>query len=507
MLHNATSYAEVTYPQGLENCRKCHDGADAATPEGDNWQTLPSLSACFGCHDEADHPGGAPPTTNSACWVCHVGPEAEADIAVVHTSSNPSPNNPDLIEGEVELVYDLIDATVDGVSNEVTINARLLADGEPLDVENLPADLAAPGSYPAFLLAYALPQDGIAEPMDYNNIGQRAAQAISIGLDDFFGAGTAGTHSHDGGTGVSTFVITDAALQFPAGATLRAVGLQGYFQQDIDGSTVTLHTPSRVVAVTGDDERRLVVDSAKCADCHEWFEGHGGNRTYNMQICTFCHVPSLSSTGRTVVNPALRDLDDALAAAVADETLDASVDPNDPLTYPEDAQNLKDLVHAIHASGDRGRPFQHIRGPSRQGYYDWSEVTFPRGASPSNCSLCHDGDSYALPLADDLLATTVRTTTENDGLDLDVAAVESAFVAVPNSSDWVNTPTASSCYYCHTSVYAKAHMEQNGAMLSDPSLPLGTSWSNRGDLGQNIESCAICHGPDKMADLEVVHDR
>ena len=61
-----------------------------------------------------------------------------------------------------------------------------------------------------------------------------------------------------------------------------------------------LHTPSAVIAVSGDEDRREVVDSDKCASCHEWFEGHGGNRVYNMNICVFCHVPNLSSSGRTV---------------------------------------------------------------------------------------------------------------------------------------------------------------------------------------------------------------
>jgi hypothetical protein len=35
----AGDWSEVTYPQGIESCRKCHDGADPATPQGDNWKT------------------------------------------------------------------------------------------------------------------------------------------------------------------------------------------------------------------------------------------------------------------------------------------------------------------------------------------------------------------------------------------------------------------------------------------------------------------------------------
>ena len=504
VLEGGISYAEVTYPQDLENCLKCHNPMDLATPDAGNWMDLPNMTACDGCHDvfaTGTHSGGAQ-SNNSMCTTCH----STASIVEAHTTPNATPNNPNLLPDQLEIVYELIDASVGGDS-DVTVNLRILADGAPLNVANLPLSLATPDRYPGLLLAWAQRQDGIDEPMDYNNLGQRAAQPLSIGLDDFLAGGTAGTHAFDAGTGVNTFVVTDEELQFPLDATLRAVGLQGYLQQDISGEIVSLHTPSAVAAVTGDDERRHVVDSAKCSNCHEWFEGHGGNRTYNIQICTLCHVPNLSSSGRTVVDPLLRDLDEDLQAALDAGTLDPSVDPLDPLTYPEDAQSLKDLVHGIHASGQRDRPFQFVRGPNRQGYYDWSEVTFPRGASTSDCQLCHLDGSYDLPLMHGLLATTVRTTGVPDGSDPSVPDVEDAFVAVPNPTDWINTPTASSCFDCHTSLEAMAHMEQNGALLSVPSVPIGTYWSNRSDLGTTFESCSVCHGPGKVADLDAVHNK
>ena len=91
-----------------------------------------------------------------------------------------------------------------------------------------------------------------------------------------------------------------------------------------------------------------------------------------------------------MIHVALHDVDQALIEFEKAIRLD----PDDPLTYPEDAQNLKELVHGIHAADDRDRPFQFVRGPTRQGYYDWSEVTFPRGASTANCALCHDDGTY-----------------------------------------------------------------------------------------------------------------
>ena len=66
---------------------------------------------------------------------------------------------------------------------------------------------------------------------------------------------------------------------------------------------------------------------------------------------------------------------------------------------------------------------------------------------------------------------------------------------------------ASSCFYCHTTMDAGAHMVQNGALLSVPSVPIGAYWSNRFDVGTTFESCAVCHGPGKVADLDVVHNK
>jgi len=503
VLDDAIDYAEVTYPQDLENCRKCHTAADAATAEGDNWKNVPNIAACDGCHEnfsDGTHTAG-PQADNSGCVGCHPASSIEG----YHTTPNSTLNNPGLLGGQRKITYELIDASVNG-ANEVTINFRILSDGTALDMTNLPQDLLVANRYPGLLLAWALPQNGIEEPMDYNNLGQRSAQPFSHGLDDFSPLETdkpIGTMSFNAASGVNTVVITDPDIQFPVDGTLRAIGLQGYLRQDLDddGSyDVSLHTPSAVVAVTGDDARRQVVDSANCASCHEWFEGHGGNRTYDIQICTLCHVPNLSSSGRTIVPPASNGLLDDFDEA---HNLDPNIDPDDPLTYPEDAQNLKDLVHGIHSSGFRTRSFTHVRG-GRQGYYDWSHITFPRGASTSNCKLCHDGDSYELPLAADLLPSAVRTTGVSDGQDETTKDAESAFLNVPNGTDWVNTPTASSCFYCHTSSDAMAHMMQNGAFLSAPD---GSSLVNRGSLGTTYESCSVCHGPGKVADLDIVHNK
>jgi OmcA/MtrC family decaheme c-type cytochrome len=237
----------------------------------------------------------------------------------------------------------LIDASVDGAGQAV-ITFRILRDGQPLDFFNLDQDLAAPGRWPDFLLAYALPQGGIAAPADHNNLGMNAAQPIRVNLERLGPADSSEGSMIANGDGSFTATTGGTAFPdgaFPAGATLRSVGLQGYFQVDVDGdgeADYSLHTPSAVIAATGDEVRREVVDNMKCGSCHEWMEAHGGNRVYDMQVCVLCHNPNLSSSGRTIDDPV--------------ETRQELVDiyGPDPLDYPEATNNFKDMIHGIHGS-------------------------------------------------------------------------------------------------------------------------------------------------------------
>ena len=458
-------YSDVLYPQDVENCLKCHNGNDPATPDGDNWKNVPSEAACASCHPAPDN-------------VLSLTP---AEIEAAHVTPNSTPNNPDLPPGVPNMVYVLNSATVDG-NNQAVIRFQILRDGVPLNLLNLDADLAAPGRWPGFILAYALPQDDITTPAEYNNLGESAAQPLSVSLEDFLPPNDAGTLVANGD---GTFTATTGGTEFPtgafpAGAALRAVGLQGYFQVDVNGETYSLHTPSAVIAVSGDDSRREVVDSNKCANCHEWFEGHGGNRVYNMNICVFCHVPNLSSSGRTV-NP-----------ATASEEVKAAYGDN-PLLYPEATNNFKDMIHGIHGGEVRTTDYEFVRNRNDGIPYNWSEVVFPQSAG--NCIACHiDNSSFTPPLDEDTLLTTNRTTGEADGNDADTAAVEEARDNVPNDTDFVITPTAAACFACHDGEEVKAHMEGNGAAIN----------LNRSNVVA-VETCSVCHGSGKSADVAVAH--
>jgi OmcA/MtrC family decaheme c-type cytochrome len=456
---NVGDFTEITYPawQDIRNCTKCHKGA----ADSGNWRTVPSITACGSCHTDVNfatgvgHLGGI--QNNTTCGLCH-NPDV-LDIGVSHRTENVTPNNPDVPSGLANFKYSIDNVTVD--NNVAVVTFRITKDGAPLSLSPYPPTGFTGG--PSFLLAWALPQDGVSAPADYNNYNSPAAPSSSTGN----GAGDAPSVTLASVAGSATLVdnatktyrVSLTAAPFPADAKMRAVALQSYFSQTVGTTSVGRHTPSVHKKVTGDAERRTVVKSGYtnddpvngppigCLECHETIEGHGGSRVNNVQVCVFCHNPNKSSSGRTV-NP----------ATAAAETV-AVLGP-DPLTWPEATNNFKNMIHGIHAATDR--PYEFVRNRNNGIYYNWSEVTYP--GDLKYCEKCHIGDTYRpeeLPAG--VLYNVTRTTTGNPSETR--ADIIAARASVPNSTDLVDSPIAGACYYCHDSELAKSHFQQNGGTI------------------------------------------
>jgi hypothetical protein len=78
-----------------------------------------------------------------------------------------------------------------------------------------------------------------------------------------------------------------------------------------------------------------------------------------------------------------------------------------------------------------------------------------------------------------------------------LVAISAARDSVPNATDIVITPTAAACYACHDSEAVQAHMEGNGALINaNRSFVLGLN---------SVDTCTICHGSGKSADVVVAH--
>lgn len=478
-------FNDIEYPvwNSVANCRKCHK--DGAAPQGNNWQTKPSRKGCGSCHDNINFATGAnlkaggaahaPQADDSFCVGCH-GVSGPYPVEKFHRTNNATANNPVAKAGLYKIEYEISGVTVND-SNQPVVTFRILKDGVPavfntyagttvLEEKNFLLLTGFTGS-PSFLVAYA---DGTQSTIDYNNLGKSAAQPASVSIAEL-AVGAAGTLAATGTDGYyvatinntvsrnSTTGVRDATKEvsatFPAGSKLRTVALQGYFTQPSGTNGITANTGryaiSAVKSVTG-EERREIVDSVKCANCHEYILAHGSNRVYNAQVCSLCHNPNLSSSGKTL-----------------------------DLTVPEATQNLRDMVHAIHAGAFRTTAYTHYRnfnGNNRP--YDWSFVKFP--GILSDCLMCHKPGTYgAVP--DGALVTTDVTT---DGTNATTAAVTAARTSVPNATDMVTTPFTATCVGCHDGFAAKAHMGQNG----------GSILQTRSAL-QGAEACAVCHGPDR----------
>jgi OmcA/MtrC family decaheme c-type cytochrome len=476
--------SEVTYPQDIKNCAKCHHGAaDAA-----NWMNVPSAEACGSCHRTvnfatgAGHLAGIQP--NTACAGCHNA----AYIQSKHLTDYATPNNPSVPTGDVNFAYEIQSVTLNSTSTTTATNPiikfRILANenatpSTPVTfatyttVPSVPTMLTV-GTHtfsgsPSFLVAYALPQEGLtnnaATMNDFNNLGKAAAQPASISLTNLWN-GTAGTLTGPDGSGYYTATITSTTGKFPAAAKMRTIALQGYFTQ-VDTNTGR-HTLSVTGTVTGDTVRRAVVDPVKCGGCHEMFEGHGGNRNIGLGsnsapvagidngivVCVLCHNPNLSSSGRgadpATVLSRMSTTDQAHMTA-------AGFNPADPSTYPEASQNLKDLIHATHASGVRTEPYRFVRDRGTSGvfYYDMSEVTFP--GRIGDCEICHFAGTYNPPTINGLLSSTYETTDGNAA-----TSVATDRGTVPNANDIVTPPVTAACITCHDTNAPVTHMNAQG---------------------------------------------
>lgn len=405
-----------------------------------------------------------------------------------------------------------MDATTKNVTIEFKISAAtadangVLGTSAPVTLLTAAAGMKNPlagfTGAPSFMLAYALPQDGIAAPVDYNNLGLKQAQPNTVSIADLLNTtinSALGSIASSATAGYYTATILGTnAKAFPDKATMRAVALQGYFTQLAPAAA--RHAISVVKAVTGDTVRRKVVDPAKCSNCHEWFEGHGGNRVYETQVCVMCHVPGLATSGRGID----KDLTTyAFSPADVKKLTDWNFDktlPNAALNFPVTTNNFKDMIHGIHAGRDRVTPFNDVRDSGSRGItlLDLRRMDFP--GKLNNCESCHVTGTYSNVSVNAIVSTYESIDSIYAGA---IAAIPST--ATPamaktslnthNITDKVTSPYTASCVSCHDALPAQAHMRLNGGQIQ---------------VARNLitpfnESCVTCHGTGRDKDVAVVH--
>ncbi len=450
----AHDYGELSYPQSMTNCTRCHAGQEdidfanaqglplptaQITADGHNWVTNPTLSVCTACHEKLvtanlKMDGTTPSYDHTAfteetdCAGCHRDQGAtspgglQANMAHRDLLDEAGRN----VHVQIEAITNtaagqqpLIDFTVRD-RNDVAINiqdALAFCPGTTFDVR-IPWDSA--GEY--------LNVDALGQPDSSPRLrgGKTPAEVLALGGNVFR---------------IDTATLS-TTLPIPAGIDSLAVMMDTYYKEDCNDANTDYVRLNGVVkyapvTATGASPRREIVSIDTCANCHGrlftfTFDAgvHGGRRGVNApEICAACHNPARSSSSAGSMS-----------------------------------HDLGTMTHAVHASAMRETPYKDK--------YDETALQFP--GDLANCATCHVGDSYTVPLPLERVPMLSNS-------------------SVPGV---YTTPLTAICSSCHDGAVAKAHMESAGGGLID--VPLDTA-------NAATETCAICHGEGAAAAVDVVH--
>ena len=459
--NNAISdFTEVTYPQDIRNCTKCHNEYNTDTPQAHLWHDLPSTEACGSCHDNVDFTtgvghddagGSGIVAQDGQCTICHGTNSSGGSFAGTVQNSHVIPAKVNSAKFQYTIVS--VTQTAPGQFPVVTYEVTDPTNGNaPYDLTGDPA-WTQTGSGTSRLAIDLGWSNG-----DYENLGNGSSSTPSSAISlDALRAST-GNNAAPVANGDGTYTVTSLRAVPASGVTGSGVAaLEGHPAADYDGNgtltdRVPVTTTLKYFAITDATPvaRRTVVDIAKCDKCHDQLSLHGNNRTDEPRVCVICHNADNTDIARRGGTTGIDGL-------------------------KEQSIDFKRLVHAIHASAKRENPF--IVYGFGGSVNNFSEVTFP--GVLNNCATCHAGTTYQVPLKAEVLATTVDSG-----------------ASIPDPTDDTNvTPTAAVCSSCHDSGTAQTHMEQNGA-----------SFVMTGDPGTYNETCEVCHAAGRIADVTVVHE-
>ncbi|MEI7703963.1 MAG: OmcA/MtrC family decaheme c-type cytochrome [Deltaproteobacteria bacterium] len=532
-----TTPYEITYPQMVNNCAKCHN----TVAKADNWNTEPTRMACQGCHNktsflttvptgEVAHFGGAY-SDDATCKLCHTPDVVKGYHLPVIA---PDPNNA-FVGGsntrtnaayvaaagtkpagavQVSVVIKSVDVTADASGiKRPSITFQFQKEGVPVVFNTYSAAtqlqmMADFVGSTAVYWAFSVTQDGIVKPADWNG-------SANCYIRDAWRGTTSASCKWTVGTGTNAGYYTITKVDVNLNNATQVTGGVGYVyslsvagqQQPITQTNLAAYPytalatgspngtgglivpiPNVWKSATGYTARRTIVETARCNDCHGFL---GISPTFHVAqrndapTCTFCH----NTTGI-----------------------------NSGWSY-----NIKDAVHSIHGAGMRNSNFTwEITAGAKY----W-EVTYPGKAY--KCEQCHlpgmydysasvyVGSSTTPSVVPSMLWSSVAkgSYTGIPGSTLSPYIVSGAWygtgfsfsattgTSIQATSDTlVVSPITAACSACHDSKTAIEHMIRAGE---------GFFYATRGESianvtkGPAIEQCLICHGPGTDASIEKVH--
>lgn len=596
--HAAGLFNNRKFPQDHRNCTKCHDGSVTKsdgtvnakkTANGDNWMNVPSSLACGACHDgikfsdgsgrtlgglTTGHAGGAQ-ANDSSCKTCH----AAADIKLVHRATLATLNNPIVKTDVTSISFGITSVTVasgiptitfqitkqlNGVSSPVTALAipALVTNAKTGQQVIDPAYEPIPGfaGGPTFYVAYAVPQDGITAPADFNTYqsvalanlliasgSPKAGSVVQDGAGNFVatltgdlvgqavGGGCVAPVAPAVATCVNTVVLA-SPIVIPATAKMVTGAVIGSFTQKVApgyapyvaanvsvnpnlAAAGGLNVPGllKKLVATGYTARRVITDTSKCNACHDQlgsspaFHGQtiGGELEAGTGVrndptaCSICHNGSRTSSGWSADSRSFIHGVHGQSKRSVPYTWHAvsATDNFSKITYPGVLKNcnqchLPDTVN-----------YGVTGGADLQTKLVWSTTATGTFAYPATGSAVYTQSPYVATTVTTNygnnfsytpVGATVPSYTTSTGTVVPAAVAGAGGVTIAaEGTTLVTSPMSAACFACHDTALAKSHMTANG----------GSIYEARSTALLKAETCVVCHGKGRVADTAVIHQR
>lgn len=533
------------------------NGSGLAHPSG----PLPDDSQCALCHKnngtfpladiDLSHLPVTPPNPGNALLAGQTNNNTNSAWIASNTARLPP--------GAIKVSYEIQSVTRNASKQPVMV-FRMLQNGARADLNVLATTTANPATGdkeiwdnfmggPSVYFVFAVPQDNVSKPADFNVSVSGWLKRIWNGTATGTGAGTlTGPDANGFYTATLTGVtVPDSAVMLTGGLgyTYNVTTTLPLTQTNLTDYPVTAATaagqtnkqggliviaPNVQKVATGYTGRRAIVEDARCNACHQELGTftedafHAGQRN-DGSTCSWCHRPNQASSGWS-----------------ADST---------------------SFVHGIHAAAKRTNKFTWHAASTTSGFWN---IGYP--GVLNQCETCHLPGTYDFSAAgsaaalDNRLFRTVATgrftstvggtyttysgaTCTTQGTSAAQTAV-GAFSLSPNlmplanasgttgnnfgigfsynaglttvsgckpdgtpfsnpaggtlqadPSSLVNSPTVNACMACHDSADAQSHYIINGGAVYAPrSTGLATN-----------ETCLICHGSGRIADIKVMHNK
>ena len=607
----AQKFNEVGFPQMPSNCTKCHDGSATKsdgtananqTADGDNWKNIPSMLACGACHDGIDfvkgtgvtladrakdlaagvavgttrsgHAGLAKPD-NSTCALCHDA----TTVPISHRPNTATLNNPVAKAGVSTFVYDVKTVTRNATTGQPSIVFQIKKDGVAVTSFNVPAlvtnatngqqvvspafePIAGFASAPSLYVAYAVPQDGIAKPADFNAYQSVSLTNLLVPVGTSPNAGTLTGPDANGywtatltgdlvgqaaGVGcakpvapavaacVNTAVLA-SPIVVPANAVMLTGAIIGSFTQKVSNDlTVPWAFPYTAANVsvnpttsasgglyraamlkkmvaTGYTARRVITDASKCNSCHD-------------QLGTSPSFHGQTTSGQGVAGTGVRN--DPTACNICH---------NNTRTSNGWSANSNTYLHGIHGASKRSVPFTWAAASATDNY---SMLGYP--GILKDCNQCHlpntvNFGANGMTVQPNLMWPTTATGKFDPASSS--AYRNSPYIVVDNTKNYGNgfsfTPAGAtvSAYTSSAGVVTAAHVAAAGGeavpadsatLVSSPIAAAcfschdtqsaknhfvtngGAVYEPRATALLKGEACLVCHGAGKELDAAVVH--